>query len=115
MPQIGPLEVVIVLVIALLVFGPKKLPEMGRSMGKGIREFKSSVSGDDRDDDHEHEPVRRAQELPPAAPPAPAERVTTPSGSTSTLASASSTRTATLSGRVAACATTRQKMRSVCS
>jgi sec-independent protein translocase protein TatA len=82
MPSVGPWEVFIVLIIALLVFGPKKLPEMGRSMGKGIREFKSSINGDDRDDDDV--PVRRAQELPPAAPPAPAERVTTPSGSTST-------------------------------
>jgi sec-independent protein translocase protein TatA len=46
MPSIGPMEVVIVLVIALLVLGPKKLPEMGRSVGRGMREFKDSVSGD---------------------------------------------------------------------
>ena len=51
MPNIGPLELAIVLVIALVIFGPKRLPELGRSMGRGIREFKSSISGDDDDDD----------------------------------------------------------------
>jgi sec-independent protein translocase protein TatA len=45
------MELVIVLVIALLVLGPKKLPEVGRSIGKGMREFKDSLSGDDRDED----------------------------------------------------------------
>jgi sec-independent protein translocase protein TatA len=46
-PNVGPLEMIVVLAIALMIFGPKKLPEMGRSVGKGIREFKNSVSGDD--------------------------------------------------------------------
>jgi sec-independent protein translocase protein TatA len=49
--QIGPLEIVLVLVIALIVLGPKKLPEAGRSIGKGIREFKDSLGGGGRDDD----------------------------------------------------------------
>jgi sec-independent protein translocase protein TatA len=47
---IGPGEIVILLIVALLVFGPKKLPEMGRSIGKGMREFKNSISMDDDDD-----------------------------------------------------------------
>jgi sec-independent protein translocase protein TatA len=51
MPNIGPLELAIVLIIALVIFGPKRLPELGRSMGRGIREFKSSVSGDSDQDD----------------------------------------------------------------
>ena len=51
MPNIGPLELAIVLVIALIIFGPKKLPELGRSMGRGIREFKGSLSGDREKDD----------------------------------------------------------------
>ena len=51
MPNIGPLELAIVLIIALVIFGPKRLPELGRSVGRGIREFKSSVTGDDKDDD----------------------------------------------------------------
>ncbi len=48
---VGPGEIIILLIVALLVFGPKKLPEMGRSIGKGMREFKSSISGSDDDDD----------------------------------------------------------------
>jgi sec-independent protein translocase protein TatA len=51
MPNIGLPEILVVLVIALIVFGPKRLPELGRSMGKGIREFKGAVSGDDEDDE----------------------------------------------------------------
>lgn len=53
MPNIGPMELVIVLAIALIVLGPKKLPEVGRSLGKGMREFKESISGDHHDDDDE--------------------------------------------------------------
>ncbi len=53
MPNIGPMELIIVLAIALIVLGPKKLPEVGKSVGKGMREFKESLSGDSRDDDHE--------------------------------------------------------------
>ena len=55
--SIGPMELIIVLVIALIVLGPKKLPEVGRSVGKGMREFKDSLNGitddDDEDDDGE--------------------------------------------------------------
>lgn len=48
---IGLPELLILLVVVLLVFGPKRLPEMGRSLGKGMREFKESVTGNDRDDE----------------------------------------------------------------
>jgi len=48
---IGPWEIAILLVIVLLVFGPKRLPEMGKSLGRGMREFKNSVTGKDDDDD----------------------------------------------------------------
>jgi sec-independent protein translocase protein TatA len=50
MPSIGPLELAVILVVALVVFGPKRLPELGKSMGKGIREFKGSLSMDDEDE-----------------------------------------------------------------
>jgi sec-independent protein translocase protein TatA len=51
MPNVGPLELGVVLIIALLVLGPKKLPAAGRALGDGIREFKDSVAGKSRDDD----------------------------------------------------------------
>lgn len=59
-PNVGPLEIAIVLVIALIVFGPKKLPELGRSVGSGIKEFRDGLSNignsdDDDDDDDEAE------------------------------------------------------------
>ena len=54
MPNVGPMELIVVLAIALIVLGPKKLPEVGRSVGKGMREFKDAISGDnDRDEDDE--------------------------------------------------------------
>jgi sec-independent protein translocase protein TatA len=51
MPNIGLPEILVVLVIALIVFGPKRLPELGRSMGKGIREFRGAMSGGSEDDE----------------------------------------------------------------
>jgi sec-independent protein translocase protein TatA len=51
MPNVGPWEIILLLLLALLLFGAKRLPEIGRSMGRGMREFKDSVSGKDRDDD----------------------------------------------------------------
>ena len=56
MPNIGPMEIMIVLVIALVVFGPKRLPELGKSVGKGIREFKGSVTGE-HDDSEDKTPL----------------------------------------------------------
>ena len=47
MPEIGITGLIIVVVVALLIFGPKRLPEMGRSLGRGMREFKESVTGQD--------------------------------------------------------------------
>jgi sec-independent protein translocase protein TatA len=47
---IGPTELIVVLVVALLIFGPKRLPDVGRSLGRGMREFKESVTGADRDE-----------------------------------------------------------------
>jgi sec-independent protein translocase protein TatA len=60
MPNIGPMELVVVLAIALIVLGPKKLPEVGRSVGNGLREFKESLTGDRRDDEDER-PALRAE------------------------------------------------------
>ena len=51
MPSIGPFELIIVLAIALIVVGPKKLPQMGRSLGSGMREFKESITGSKPEED----------------------------------------------------------------
>ena len=50
MPGIGPMELVSGLIVALIVRGPKRLPDAGRSLGAGVRNFKSSLTGDDRAD-----------------------------------------------------------------
>jgi sec-independent protein translocase protein TatA len=60
MPNVGPLEVIVVAIIALVVFGPKRVPELGKSLGKGIREFRASIDGKD-DDGEEPEPVEGPQ------------------------------------------------------
>jgi sec-independent protein translocase protein TatA len=49
MPTPGPLEIIIVLIIVLVIFGPKRLPDLGRSLGRGMREFKDSVTGKDKE------------------------------------------------------------------
>ena len=64
---IGVWEIAILLLVALLVFGPKRLPEMGRSLGKGMREFKNSISGKDDDDDR-YELLPEEDEEPVAKP-----------------------------------------------
>jgi sec-independent protein translocase protein TatA len=73
MPNVGPFELAIVLIIALIVFGPKRLPELGKSLGKGIREFKGSISGEHDDE----EPQQAASPPPeiesPQPPPPPSE------------------------------------------
>ena len=51
MAGIGPMELIIVLALALLVLGPKRLPDAGRSLGRGMREFKDSLTGSHGDDD----------------------------------------------------------------
>jgi sec-independent protein translocase protein TatA len=92
-----PTHIIFVVVIALLVFGPKRLPEMGRSIGNGIREFKDSMDGttspnehhmETSDHPHGTEPARVA-DLPPAAaptatvPPAAAPAASTPAATRS--------------------------------
>lgn len=64
MPNIGPLEIAIVVIVAVLIFGPRKLPELGRSMGAGMREFKDGITGKQAPDDS----PEAALEPGPAAP-----------------------------------------------
>ena len=88
MSNIGLPEIAIVLLIVLVIFGPKRLPQQGRSLGSGMREFKDAVTGKNKDSDD-------TPEL-DAPPPNPAERVTqattadeTPSGNRPKAADAS--------------------------
>ena len=67
MPEIGIAGLVVILIVALLVFGPKRLPEIGRSLGKGMREFKDSITGSSNDEQAEL-PARSADEPPPPSP-----------------------------------------------
>ena len=62
------MELLVVLIIALIVFGPKRLPELGRSLGKGIREFKGSVSGEHDDEDRELPELKPSQTKAEAQP-----------------------------------------------
>jgi sec-independent protein translocase protein TatA len=64
MPNIGPLEIIIVLVVVLLIFGPKRLPDLGRSLGGGMREFKESVTGKSKDHDEIEIPAAEAKPEP---------------------------------------------------
>ena len=74
MPNVGPMELIIVLVVALIVLGPKRLPEVGRSLGNGIREFKDSLQNADHTDDAQLDveeppkPVTTAAATAPVAP-----------------------------------------------
>jgi sec-independent protein translocase protein TatA len=57
MPNVGPWEIILLLLLALLLFGAKRLPEIGRSTGRALREFKDSVSGKDDHDEPAELPV----------------------------------------------------------
>ena len=68
MPDVGPLELAIILVIVLVIFGPKRLPGLGRSLGSGMREFRDSITGKTKDDEEaaaEPEPPKIAASEPP--------------------------------------------------
>ncbi|MEZ5100364.1 MAG: twin-arginine translocase TatA/TatE family subunit [Thermoleophilia bacterium] len=72
--NVGVWEILILLLVLLLVFGPKRLPEMGRSLGRGMREFKDSITGKIGDDDDDQPALVTA--APTATAPAPAPVVT---------------------------------------
>jgi sec-independent protein translocase protein TatA len=66
MPNVGPMELLVVGIIALIVLGPKRLPEVGRSLGKGLREFKDSMAGitDDEEEKKAQAEVEQQQSQP---------------------------------------------------
>jgi sec-independent protein translocase protein TatA len=80
--NIGPLELIVVLIIALLVLGPQRLPDAAKSVGRGLREFRGALSMDhDEEDDYEHRPpaspqaetVKTPEQAAAAKPPTPAQ------------------------------------------
>ena len=68
MPEIGITGLIVILIVALLVFGPKRLPEIGRSLGKGMREFKDSITGHSEDEKAELPPRSSDESPPPSSP-----------------------------------------------
>jgi sec-independent protein translocase protein TatA len=72
MPNVGPIEIIVVILILLVIFGPKRIPELGRSVGQGMRNFKQSVTGRDRGDEP-RELERERPAAPAQAEPAPVE------------------------------------------
>jgi sec-independent protein translocase protein TatA len=78
MPNIGPMELLIVAVIALIVLGPKRLPDAGKSLGKGLREFKGAISGRDDDDDDDEREAREPAAIQPVEPAKPERREAEP-------------------------------------
>ena len=68
--NIGPLEIIIVIVVILLLFGARRLPELGKNLGGGIRGFGKAVTGDDEDERSEEQ--RKVEAAAPKTPPAPA-------------------------------------------
>ena len=78
MPGIGIPELIIVLVILLVIFGPKRLPGLGRSLGSGMREFKDSITGRTKDEDEDGPQALEAAAASSGEPRSADERVTEP-------------------------------------
>lgn len=77
MPNIGPMELIVVLVLALVFLGPKRLPDAGKSIGNGIREFKDAIGGGGskhQELDTSHFEAAQAVQAAQAAPVAPAAK-----------------------------------------
>ncbi len=80
--QIGPLEIGLVIVVLLLIFGPKRLPRLGKQLGTEMRDFKDSITGKDKhrddDDDREQPALTQAQAPPPPAATTPSQPADAP-------------------------------------
>lgn len=79
----NPLHLALLVVLLLLLFGAKRLPEIGRSLGSGMREFKQSIGGEHPDQSHNQQPNQQQTTLPAATPQAPAQTAAQASASAS--------------------------------
>ena len=68
MPNVGPIEIIVVILILIVIFGPKRIPELGRSVGQGMRNFKQSVTGRERDEEPRELERERAPGSAPVEP-----------------------------------------------
>ncbi len=84
MGNIGPLEIGIVLLIVLIIFGPKRLPGLGKSVGTGMREFKESITGEDKEDEAKKAELTQAAAVEPVVPAPVATPAPTPVASSTT-------------------------------
>jgi sec-independent protein translocase protein TatA len=66
--QVGPLEIALVAIIALIVLGPAKLPDAAKAMGRGMREFKGALAGEDDEHDYDGVHEKKSESAPPADP-----------------------------------------------
>lgn len=86
MGPIGAPELIVILVVALLILGPKKLPEVGKSLGKGMREFKDSISSSNPFEEEDDKPVARKAPVEVHAAPSPVATATAPPAKADTTA-----------------------------
>jgi sec-independent protein translocase protein TatA len=80
-------DLIVILVIVLLILGPKRLPGLGKSLGTGMREFKDSISGESKDEDEQHPAITSSSANSEPAPSTPAQQPATPDRDSAEVAS----------------------------
>jgi sec-independent protein translocase protein TatA len=76
-----PVDAIVILIIVLLILGPKRLPGIGKGLGQGMREFKDGITGDSKHDDDDKPALSEARSMPEAKPSSSEPAATSGSGS----------------------------------